>query len=77
MALILGDEITHRDLVPVFDGFLKDLDEVKIGVLKHLADFLRVRDNVFLRLTYCVLRHHWILFALSWPSFVINGHMSE
>lgn len=46
MAQILGDEITHRDLVPVFDGFLKDLDEVKIGVLKHLADFLRVRDNV-------------------------------
>lgn len=45
MALILGDEITHRDLVPVFDGFLKDLDEVKIGVLKHLADFLRVRDD--------------------------------
>ncbi|XP_065936379.1 serine/threonine-protein phosphatase 4 regulatory subunit 1 isoform X4 [Magallana gigas] len=42
MALILGDEITHRDLVPVFDGFLKDLDEVKIGVLKHLADFLRL-----------------------------------
>ncbi|XP_048745314.2 serine/threonine-protein phosphatase 4 regulatory subunit 1-like isoform X2 [Ostrea edulis] len=42
MAIILGDEITHRDLVPVFDGFLKDLDEVKIGVLKHLADFLRL-----------------------------------
>ncbi|XP_061166602.1 serine/threonine-protein phosphatase 4 regulatory subunit 1-like isoform X2 [Saccostrea echinata] len=42
MAIILGDDITHRDLVPVFDGFLKDLDEVKIGVLKHLADFLRL-----------------------------------
>ncbi|XP_033755610.1 serine/threonine-protein phosphatase 4 regulatory subunit 1-like isoform X3 [Pecten maximus] len=42
MALILGEEITHRDLVPVFDGFLKDLDEVRIGVLKHLADFLRL-----------------------------------
>ncbi|XP_056002865.1 serine/threonine-protein phosphatase 4 regulatory subunit 1-like isoform X4 [Ostrea edulis] len=45
MAIILGDEITHRDLVPVFDGFLKDLDEVKIGVLKHLADFLRAVDH--------------------------------
>jgi hypothetical protein len=32
MAIILGSEITHRDLVPVFDGFLKDLDEVRIGV---------------------------------------------
>ncbi|KAL8581161.1 hypothetical protein ACOMHN_033608 [Nucella lapillus] len=42
MALIEGDEITHRDLLPVFDGFVKDLDEVRIGVLKHLADFLRL-----------------------------------
>ncbi|XP_046359884.1 serine/threonine-protein phosphatase 4 regulatory subunit 1-like isoform X1 [Haliotis rufescens] len=42
MAMILGEEITHKDLVPVFDGFLKDLDEVRIGVLKHLADFLRM-----------------------------------
>lgn len=42
MAIILGEEITHRDLVPVFDGFLKDLDEVRIGVLRHLSDFLRV-----------------------------------
>ena len=43
LAVILGEEITHRDLVPVFDGFLKDLDEVRIGILRHLADFLRVR----------------------------------
>ena len=42
LAVILGEEITHRDLVPVFDGFLKDLDEVRIGILRHLADFLRV-----------------------------------
>ncbi|PVD20606.1 hypothetical protein C0Q70_18762 [Pomacea canaliculata] len=42
LAQILGEEITHRDLLPVFDGFLKDLDEVRIGVLKHLADFLRL-----------------------------------
>ncbi|XP_052816224.1 serine/threonine-protein phosphatase 4 regulatory subunit 1-like isoform X2 [Mya arenaria] len=42
LALILGEEITHRDLVPVFDGFLKDLDEVRIGILRHLADFLRL-----------------------------------
>ncbi|XP_076448867.1 serine/threonine-protein phosphatase 4 regulatory subunit 1-like isoform X2 [Babylonia areolata] len=42
MALIEGEEITHRDLLPVFDGFIKDLDEVRIGVLKHLADFLRL-----------------------------------
>ncbi|XP_060601846.1 LOW QUALITY PROTEIN: serine/threonine-protein phosphatase 4 regulatory subunit 1-like [Ruditapes philippinarum] len=42
LAVILGEDITHRDLVPVFDGFLKDLDEVRIGILRHLADFLRL-----------------------------------
>lgn len=42
LAMIVGDEITHKDLVPVFDGFLKDLDEVRIGVLKHLADIFKV-----------------------------------
>lgn len=43
--MIVGEEITSRDLVPVFDGFLNDLDEVRIGVLKHLADFLKVRSS--------------------------------
>lgn len=42
MALILGDEITSLDLVPIFNGFLKDLDEVRIGVLKHFADFVKL-----------------------------------
>ncbi|GFR82145.1 serine/threonine-protein phosphatase 4 regulatory subunit 1, partial [Elysia marginata] len=42
LALIVGEEITHKDLVPVFDGFLKDLDEVRIGVLKHLADIFKL-----------------------------------
>ena len=42
LAVILGEELTVSDLVPVFDEFLKDLDEVRVGALKHLADFLRV-----------------------------------
>ncbi|XP_064598728.1 LOW QUALITY PROTEIN: serine/threonine-protein phosphatase 4 regulatory subunit 1-like [Liolophura sinensis] len=42
LALIVGEDITHEDLVPVFDGFLKDLDEVRVGVLKHFSDFLRL-----------------------------------
>ena len=42
MALILGDEVTTVDLVPIFNGFLRDLDEVRIGVLKHFADFVKV-----------------------------------
>ncbi|XP_033119730.1 serine/threonine-protein phosphatase 4 regulatory subunit 1-like [Anneissia japonica] len=42
MAVILGDEITTTDLVPVFNSFLRDLDEVRIGVLKHFADFIKL-----------------------------------
>lgn len=42
LALILGPEIASTSLMPIFEAFLKDLDEVKIGILKHLADFLKV-----------------------------------
>jgi serine/threonine-protein phosphatase 4 regulatory subunit 1 len=42
LAIILGDDLTDADLVPIFNGFLKDVDEVRIGVLKHLYDFLRL-----------------------------------
>ncbi|KAK2154349.1 hypothetical protein LSH36_270g03036 [Paralvinella palmiformis] len=42
LAVILGEEITNRDLVPVFNYFLRDLDEVRVGVLKHLGDFLKL-----------------------------------
>jgi len=42
LAVILGTELTHSDLVPIFNGFIKDLDEVRIGVLTHLSDFLRL-----------------------------------
>ncbi|XP_045430223.1 serine/threonine-protein phosphatase 4 regulatory subunit 1 isoform X9 [Pipistrellus kuhlii] len=44
LAVILGDQLTAIDLVPIFNGFLKDLDEVRIGVLKHLHDFLKTAD---------------------------------
>uniref|UniRef100_A0A673JLH8 Serine/threonine-protein phosphatase 4 regulatory subunit 1-like n=1 Tax=Sinocyclocheilus rhinocerous TaxID=307959 RepID=A0A673JLH8_9TELE len=42
LAVILGDQLTAADLVPIFNGFLKDLDEVRIGVLRHLYDFLKL-----------------------------------
>ncbi|XP_050459179.1 serine/threonine-protein phosphatase 4 regulatory subunit 1-like isoform X3 [Cataglyphis hispanica] len=42
IAIILGEELTATDLVPIYDGFIKDLDEVRIGVLKHLATFLKI-----------------------------------
>ena len=43
LAVILGETITTEDLVPIFNEFLKDLDEVKIGAVKHLADFIKVK----------------------------------
>ncbi|XP_029214435.2 serine/threonine-protein phosphatase 4 regulatory subunit 1-like isoform X1 [Acropora muricata] len=42
LALVLGCDITRIELVPIFNSFLKDLDEVRIGILKHLADFIKL-----------------------------------
>ena len=42
LSMILGPEITTNHLIPIFEDFIKDLDEVRIGILKHLAHFLRV-----------------------------------
>ncbi|XP_050588473.1 serine/threonine-protein phosphatase 4 regulatory subunit 1-like isoform X4 [Bombus affinis] len=42
IAVILGEELTITDLVPIYDGFIKDLDEVRVGILKHLATFLKI-----------------------------------
>ena len=44
--MILGDQLTAAHLLPVFNTFLKDLDGVQIGVLKHLYDFLKVGRRV-------------------------------
>ncbi|KAI8638998.1 armadillo-type protein [Parasitella parasitica] len=40
IARIIGPELTERDLVQIFALYLMDLDDVKQGVLEHLADFL-------------------------------------
>jgi serine/threonine-protein phosphatase 4 regulatory subunit 1 len=42
LAVIVGQEITERDLVPIYNDFIKDLDEVKIGAVRHIAEFVRV-----------------------------------
>ena len=42
LGVILGEDVASTDLVPIFNGFIKDLDEVRIGILKHLADFLKL-----------------------------------
>lgn len=56
LAKILGPDIATDDLTPLFDDFLKDLDMVKIGMLKHLGDFLKLikktkRNSYLPRLT--------------------------
>eukprot|EP00123_Amoebidium_parasiticum_P017768 comp23983_c0_seq1/m.42578 comp23983_c0_seq1/g.42578 ORF comp23983_c0_seq1/g.42578 comp23983_c0_seq1/m.42578 type:complete len:751 (-) comp23983_c0_seq1:39-2291(-) len=42
VAQILGTDRAEAELVPVFNSFLKDLDEVKVGAIKHFAYFLAV-----------------------------------
>ena len=42
LGVILGEQSSSSDLIPIFNGFLKDLDEVRQGLLKHLADFIRL-----------------------------------
>ena len=40
LAKLLGPELAESALLPTFETFLKDLDEVKVGVIEHLAAFL-------------------------------------
>ena len=42
MSQILGSELTTRDLLPIFLAFMKDLDEVRYGILQNLAAFLKL-----------------------------------
>lgn len=44
LAIILGPELATEKLAPLFEGFIKDLDEVRIGVLQHLAEFFELID---------------------------------
>lgn len=45
-AVILGNQLTAADRVPIFNGFLKDLDAVRTGVLRHLCAFLKVGRRI-------------------------------
>ena len=42
LAQILGTEVTQIDLVPTFDSYIKDVDEVRIGIVSNLAKFLKI-----------------------------------
>ncbi|XP_031781123.1 serine/threonine-protein phosphatase 4 regulatory subunit 1 isoform X2 [Nasonia vitripennis] len=41
IAIIIEKEYAARDLVPIYNGFIKDLDEVRIGAIRHFFTFLQ------------------------------------
>ena len=51
LAAVLGSELTESELLPTFDLFIKDLDEVKVGVIQNLAAFIAALTPAT-RLTY-------------------------
>lgn len=55
IGLIIGREMSGKDLVPIFMGFFKDLDEVKIEALRNITNFLQIVD---------IEHHHKIIFRL-------------
>lgn len=42
IAKILGEQLTEEYLLETFEMFLNDLDQVKVGVIRHLSEFLAV-----------------------------------
>ncbi len=65
MARILGKDITRRDILPMFEEYCtKDIDDVKIGALTHLADFFEVSNG----LSHTVLQCSVCVFVC-WTSF--------
>jgi serine/threonine-protein phosphatase 4 regulatory subunit 1 len=42
VAKILGTQLTESALLPTLEAFLKDLEEVKVGVITHLAKFFEI-----------------------------------
>ena len=42
IARVIGPELAERDLVPFFNALVKDVDEVRVGILKNLASFIKV-----------------------------------
>jgi hypothetical protein len=44
IALIIGSEQTTKDLVAPFVEFFKDVDEIKIEVVKQISNFIKIVD---------------------------------
>jgi serine/threonine-protein phosphatase 4 regulatory subunit 1 len=46
LARILGPDITEKDLWPVFELYRRDVDDVRVGTVRHMAAFLAVLSPV-------------------------------
>ncbi|XP_050423816.1 serine/threonine-protein phosphatase 4 regulatory subunit 1-like isoform X2 [Adelges cooleyi] len=42
LAIFIGEEATSRDLLPIFESLVLDLDEVRSGAIDHFSAFLRM-----------------------------------
>ena len=42
IARVIGPELAERDLVPFFNALVKDVVEVRVGILRNLASFIKV-----------------------------------
>ncbi|MFH4974097.1 hypothetical protein AB6A40_000806 [Gnathostoma spinigerum] len=42
VAAIIGSENTDQHLVPIFEQFMRDIEDVKVGLLKHLFEFFQL-----------------------------------
>lgn len=47
LAQILGTQLTQTDLVPIFDSFIRDVDEVRIGIVSNMSKFLRILESEY------------------------------
>lgn len=65
LASIMGRDIATEHLTPIFEEFIKDLDEVRIGILKNLAYFLRIIKPAK-RLAYLPRLHEFLKTENEW-----------
>ncbi|KAI8093223.1 armadillo-type protein [Halteromyces radiatus] len=70
IAKIIGPERTDRDLVRIFALYLMDVDEVKSGIMEHLAAFLEALS------TKCRCEYLPVLMEI-WEGVAINRYLRE
>ncbi|OZJ02697.1 hypothetical protein BZG36_04600 [Bifiguratus adelaidae] len=74
IASVIGPEKAERDLVQIFAWYLMDLDQVKEGVLEHLADFLSALAPSSRNEYVPILAEVWDGVSNNWRLRDILGH---